>query len=346
VSSPAADVSVPAAGAPSPAPGVSVPATDTPSLSAGTPARPVTYRVGGGATLDLGWTGIAHGQAWPLEQRLRFGIACRAGSTTCALGGGSAGAAFGAPMPLSAGGISVCVVSTLRAPVTGTSDPRSGCGTIELKLASAVFTGATLARPCPRCADDPTPNDGRKEGHCDGGARRDAPCDGESASAVFGTTSSDCPPPAASGIGELAIDLSPLTTGHARRAAATDCVRKVGFRARCFCREQTQPNDCADGTCGPDGRCEHGPVDGACSRAPYRACIPGAAPDECTTDGPCEERRRPCFGEAVEAHGACDPRRPTYVALFCAPPTRAPAVNTTAGLPGPARIVLPLEVAD
>ena len=41
--------------------------------------------------------------------------------------------------------------------------------------------------------------------------------------------------------------------------------------------------------------------------------------------------------------GTCDPATPTYVALFCAGATRAPAVNATAGLPGPARLLPPLE---
>ena len=304
----------------------------------------VTYRVRSGAEVDLGWTGIAHHQPWPSEQRLSFTLDCRSGSTTCAAGGGERGALFSPPIPLSAGGISVCVVNRLREPIGGTADPRSGCGELQLRLTSSVVTAPSLARPCPVCAGDPTPNDGRKDGRCDAGPARGTPCDAQSMSTIFGPTSSDCLPPGSS-VGELAIDLTPLTTGAVRRDAGIDCRRDPGRTGRCFCAGQSQPNACDGGTCGNAEICEEGPADGVCAKAPFRSC--GMASDDCNAGGidggACELHPRPCFGGAIVASGTCNPETPTYVAAFCTPATRAAALNATAGLPGPARLVLPLE---
>jgi hypothetical protein len=117
--------------------------------------------------------------------------------------------------------------------------------------------------------------------------------------------------------------------------------------ARCYCAAQAQPSACIDGPCDATGRCPGGPVDGACSGAPYRGCLPGSGRRECEDRAPgsgeCQASLRPCFGERITATGTCDPETPTYVAVFCTPRTRATALNSAAGLPGPARLVLPLE---
>jgi hypothetical protein len=275
---------------------------------------------------------------------MSMALDCPKDSASCAVGGGARGDLFGAPIPLSAGGISVCVVNRLREPLTGTVDAQRGCGSLALRLTTAVWMGETLARPCPVCAGDRTANDGRKEGRCERGPARAKPCDAHGTSAVFGTTSNDCPPPGSS-VGELAIDLAPLTTGAVRREADVAC-RRAGQDGRCFCPGQLQPNACDTGICDPAETCDGDPVDGVCSKAPFRSCS-HASNDECTADGldggVCEPHRRRCFGPTIAAEGTCDPDTPTYVAVFCAPATRAPALNTTAGLPGPARLVLPLE---
>lgn len=333
------------AAAPPAAPAAS-PTAPAASASPAAARIPVLYSVREGAAVDLGWTGIAHGQPWPAAQRLGFELVCPAGRATCAVEGGEPGAIFGAPVAISAGGIPVCVASRLRAPLAGSVDVESGCGEIRLDLTTAVFMGAELARPCPVCRGDGTAHDGRKDGRCDGGAAPGAPCDAESAKARFGATSNDCPP-AGTSVGELAIDLLPLTTGTLRVEAGTDCKRKrPGLHDACFCAGQPQPNDCDSGACGPREVCEEGPVDGVCSRAPYLTCRPGSGDTECEAAfkgaGVCGIRTRPCFGDAIVASGTCSPTRPTYVAVLCAPATRAPAVNSAAGLPGPARLVLPL----
>jgi hypothetical protein len=321
-------------------------ATPAVALSHPPAAKPtiVTYRVRSGAEVDLGWTGISHDQAWPTEQRVSMALDCPKDSATCAVGGGVRGDLFGSPIALSAGGVSVCVVNRLREPLTGTVDAQRGCGSLEMKLTAAVWMGETLARPCPVCAGDRTANDARKQGHCERGPARGKPCDAQGMSAIFGATANDCAPPGTS-VGELAIDLAPLTTGAVRRDADVDC-RRTGQKARCFCAAQSQSNACDSGTCGAAESCEGGPVDGVCSKAPFRSCT-GASNEDCTANGlaggVCEQHPRRCFGPTIAANGTCDPKTPTYVAVFCAPATRAPALNATAGLPGPARLVLPLE---
>jgi hypothetical protein len=313
------------------------------------PAAPppiVRYRVRAASTIDLGWTGIAHHQPWPGEQRIEFALTCGEGGS-CTVSGGDAGAVFGAPVPLSTGGVPACVVNRLRAPLTGTADPATGCGELRLALTSTVHTAADVAQPCPRCNGDHVPNDGRKQGRCAGGLSSGNACDANSASALFGATSNDCLPSQVSVIGTLAIEFAPLTTGAVRIAAERECrLRRPGLVDHCYCPEQRQPNECSSGSCEANELCE-GPVDGVCSRAPYRSCSLGTGTRECeglvAGTGTCEARIRPCFGDAIAATGSCHRTRPTYVALFCAPATQAPAINASAGLPGPARLRLALE---
>ena len=327
------------------------PAAETPTLSPTAPPSAASratavYRVRAGAEIDLGWTGIAHDQPWPAEQRLRFDLDCTAAGA-CALGGGAPGEIFGAPVPLSSGGIPVCVVNRLREPLGGSVNAASGCGEIRVKLVSSVFTAGNVARPCPACRGDAAPTDGRKDGRCEGGASSGALCDANAVSPLFGSSSNDCLPARTASVGDLTVDLLPMTTGAARLEAMADCKRKQpGPSGRCFCAAQAQANECASGSCGEGETCD-GPFDGVCSEAPFRSCTLGSGDRECGAafpgTGSCVLRTRRCFGNSILAQGACDPAMPTYVAVFCASATQAPAVNSTAGLPGPARLLLPLE---
>ncbi|MCC6765966.1 MAG: hypothetical protein IT293_15010 [Deltaproteobacteria bacterium] len=309
---------------------------------------PVAYRIRPEARADLGWTGIAHDEPWPSEQRLAFALDCGAGGPRCAAVGGRRGDSFGAPIPLSSGGVPACVVNRLRTGVGGSVDPQTGCGELLLHLASAIYTGDEVARPCPACRGDGMPNDGKRDGRCQGGRADGQPCDAQGASSDFGATSNDCEPASAKSAGDLTIDLAPLTTGTAALAATLVCKVSTGKDApRCFCPAQVQANPCVGDRCAADGRCPEGPVDGACSTAPYRDCRPGTGREDCDAvapgSGECRLAERPCFGETITATGRCDPTRPTYVAVFCTPQTRAAALNSSAGLPGPSRLVLPLE---
>ncbi len=309
---------------------------------------PVAYRILPDARADLGWTGIAHDEPWPSEQRLAFALDCGAGGARCAAVGGTHGDFFGAPIPLSSGGVPACVVNRLRTGVGGSVDPKSGCGDLQVHLASTIYTGDEVARPCPVCRDDATPNDRKRDGRCQGGRNDDRPCDAQSVTSHFGTTSTDCEPASDKNAGDLTIDLAPLTTGTATLAATLVCKMTAGTNGpRCFCPAQVQANPCIGDRCAADGQCPEGPVGGTCSTAPYRDCRPGTSREDCEAiapgSGECRVAQRPCFGETITATGRCDPQHPTYVAVFCTPPTRAAALNSSAGLPGPSRLVLPLE---
>ncbi len=324
--------------------------TATPAEGAAAEAKgpvPVVFRVRPEARADLGWTGISHAQAWPAEQRLAFGLDCSAGGERCNAIGGERGAFFGSPIPLSSGGVPACVVNRLRIGVGGSVDPKSGCGDLQIYLMSSIFLGEEVGRPCPVCRDDKTPNDGTRDGRCQGGAIDGKPCDAQGVSTVLGTTSTDCEPVPTKSAGDLTIDLAPLTTGEASLGSTLQCKTGGKDSARCACAAQVQANACMSGRCDGSGTCAGGPVDGVCSKAPYRGCRPGSGREDCEAlvpgSGECRELDRPCFSETITARGQCDPKRPTYVAVFCTPQTRAAGLNSAAGLPGPARLVLPLE---
>jgi hypothetical protein len=309
---------------------------------------PVVFRVRPEARADLGWTGISHGQGWPAEQRLAFALDCSAGGERCAATGGAAGDFFGAPIPLSSGGVPACIVNRLRSGVGGSVDPKTGCGELQLYLTSSVFLGDEVGRPCPVCRADFALNDGEKTGRCQGGGLDGKPCDANGTSTLFGVTSNDCLPSSGKSAGTLTIDLAPLTTGDAALEAKLTCKIGGGKDApRCACAAQVEANACVGQRCDASGHCPEGPIDGVCSKAPYRGCRPGSGRDECAAlqpgTGGCQEVVRPCFGDRIAAQGRCDPKTPTYVAVFCTPQTGAAALNSVAGLPGPSRVVLPLE---
>lgn len=325
--------------------------TPAPSGSATSATRsapaPITFRVRPEARADLGWTGISHGQPWPAEQRLRFALDCSAGGTRCAALGGTRGDYFGAPIPLSSGGVPACIVNRLRTGIGGSVDTKTGCAELSLQLSASIFLGEEIGRPCPVCRDDATANDGARGGTCVGGAAPGKACDAESAG-TLGATSNDCEPSPGKNAGELAIDVTPLTTGSVELTPNLVCKAVVGKDApRCYCAAQAQPNACIGQPCDGTGRCPDGPVDGFCSGAPHRGCMPGTGRADCEDaekgSGECQVSLRPCFGEKITAIGTCHPERPTYVGVFCTPQTKAAALNSSAGLPGPARLVLPLE---
>ncbi len=308
---------------------------------------PITFRIRPDARADLGWTGISHGQPWPAEQRLKFALDCSAGGARCPALGGARGDFFGAPIPLSSGGVPACIVNRLRTGVGGSVDPKTGCGELSLHLSSTIFLGDEVARPCPVCRGDATANDGARGGTCVGGATPGQACDAESAG-TFGATSNDCEPAPGKNAGDLTIDVAPLTTGSVELTPNLTCKAVVGKQApRCYCAAQAQPNACIGAPCDAAGRCPDGPIDGFCGGAPHRGCLPGSGRAECENvekgSGECQVGLRPCFGERITASGTCHPERPTYVAVFCTPQTRAAALNSASGLPGPARLVLPLE---
>jgi len=330
--------------------------TSTPSGSVcEADALSVTVTSLAGSDLDTGWTGIAHNSVSIREASITADLNC-SGNDCTVDGTALVDTVFGAPLPLSSGGVSSCVVNEFREAVTGTYNCESGCAESAVKLRSRVFLVLDADKPCPPCVGDATPNDGVKGGTCDGGKTPGAACDVGGISDLFqdssgappdaGRTSNDCQPNG-SPVGILSIDLNPLTTGTVTVAASENCLSSAFPAGSCYCPGQVQPNACTpDGICPASGLCEQSPPIGQCSGQKFRGCslINGATAD-CEEvfpgAGTCENTLRPCFGSTITRTGQCGTEQGVLAAIFCIPATTAQAINTVAGLPGPGAVTLP-----
>ncbi len=303
-----------------------------------------------GGVLDLGWTGLAHGSPLSTESSVTLPIDCAPGESTCTIDGtGIVDAAAGAPVPISAGGVSACVLNSFRDGVTGTFDCDGGCVDATVPLLSRVFLVVDPAMPCPPCVGDPVPNDGFPGGACEGGTTPGGACDAKGINPRFGTTSNDCLPTGSS-VGELDIDLAPLTTGTTSLAAEVDCLSGDFPAGSCHCANQDQPNSCIpDGVCPPSGVCENGPLDGVCDLQPFRPCQPDSGTQDCDDifpgAGTCIDQPRSCFPSTITRSGACGTEGSVLASVFCSSFTRAAAINTVYGLAGPGAVTAPFRAA-
>ncbi len=308
-----------------------------------------------GSDLDTGWTGIAHNSQAIREAKVTTDLNCT--GNDCQVDGSAlVDTVFGAPLPLSSGGVSSCVVNEFREAITGTYNCESGCSESAVKLRSRVFLVLDQNKPCPPCVGDPTPNDGVKGGTCDGGKTNGAACDVGGISDLFqnaggappdaGSTSNDCQP-TGSPVGILNIDLNPLTTGTVTVAASVNCLQSSFPPGSCYCPGQVQANACIpDGVCPASGVCEQNPPIGVCSGQTFRSCFLTSGP---TTDcedispgaGTCTSQQQPCFGNSITRTGQCGTDEGVLASIFCIPATQAAAINTVAGLPGPGAAQLP-----
>jgi hypothetical protein len=241
--------------------------------------------------LDTGWTGLSHDAKVPTGGRLTLTVSgCAGGSPPCGvcnLSGPVANAGgtpfqnqrcigntatqcddngdcgldgpctfiFGPPLPLAAGGTSVCVINVINGPVTGTVDIEAGTTETSIDLISQVHLGPTIPYPCPLCGVQKCvggANDGTlcgRDSDCPGGAcsalsqcsagpNVGLPCTINGQSATFGDVSLDCPPNPGANIGNLPIPLD-YTSGTQTRtisAAQPLCRNQIAFPgARCFC---------------------------------------------------------------------------------------------------------------
>ena len=395
-----------------PSPGTSSSGGTLTPTPTGSPQCPVAGEVestaGTQKVLDTGWTGLAHNQTVIQDGKLTFTVSCNSTTKpcgTCNVGGpiqnlkadqgdinahrcandtsikcsgdpdcgtGKCQFFFGAPLPLSAGGVSTCVTNQISGAVTGTANVESGAFHSTLNLTSRVYNGIETALPCPVCNGDATVNDGQKGGTCSGGPRNGQPCDGNGRSPIpsFGTTSFDCPPNPGALITALSIALDGSSGTETRTLGASSPVCSAAPSKKCFCPSDgqvTQPNACIDDTGVPgdgtlcqadsgsanEGHCTEGPIDTHCQIETFRGCL---VPADCPASGDsCISEARPCYLDngtgSVTAVGHPDPpdasgiANPTFAALFCVGKTNA-AVNAAAGLPGLGRIELPLQTKE
>ncbi len=201
-------------------------------------------------------------------------------------GGGECSCFFGPPLPLAAAGVSTCVVNEIVAELDGLADIGSGDSTTVVSNAAKVHTGGdgTLQRPCPVCVGDTTPNDGNRNGTCDGGDRDGQPCDENGRSESFGGgLSYDCQPDPltnATGTGlQLALE---LTSGTTELEQNITCGGALGA-FDCWCR--TCVNDTTIG-CNSAQDCVDAGVGGTCGDAGEPQTAPNACNDAtCTASG-------------------------------------------------------------
>ena len=138
----------------------------------------------------------------------------------------------------------------------------------------------------------------------------------------------------------------------------TDCAAEGTGTCQRLAQGSPNANQCSDGVCIDDGSgegvCESGPTTSFCDGALRASGEPFVA---CQTDFDCQStdcgpvpcgdcsltRDRRCFLDPITASGIADPEFPAGAATFCIPPTASVAINSVAGLPGPARVVNQLQ---
>ena len=166
----------------------------------------------------MGWTGISHNQGIVEGSQIFICLQdCDLSTNPICTGTGPTGkgtindTTFGPPLPLSTGGVPVCVINEYRGDVTLVSANLStGDIVLNVPLTSKVHQGATVTVPCPICNGDATVgasgtyvNCGPNNTTCTQGAA--CTVDGLSG---LGNTSTVCLPNPGNNIGNLKINLN------------------------------------------------------------------------------------------------------------------------------------------
>src|SRR5262245_58383205 len=256
-----------------------------------------------GSDLDNGWTGSSHN--FPIIQgsTLKYCLSnCDVTGDTLCDGSGTTGdgslngPTFGAPLPLLASGVPVCVINRYQEPtITSTFDLASGVGSGQINLFSDVYLTNNSGEVCPRCNPDTAPSSPEdaigKRGKCSSTARAGA----GTACTIEGQVkvtlgagnqqyflSSACIPAQSQNTASLDIRL-PLTTGQAPPL--------VGPLP---CPDSAGPQT-SDDACGAGGTCTEGACTGsACVSGSGTSCIDpkGGISQACCYNS----QQTPCFG--------------------------------------------------
>lgn len=205
---------------------------------------------------------------------------------------------LGPPQAAVYGGIPLCVLNEIAAPVSGTLDLTTGAAAASLALRTRIHPFGTLAQPCPTCV----------AGLCTDGPRSGLSCTAQGTDRT-GPLSLDCPPHPGSLAGAFSLDF-PLTTDVQSRSitAASPTCRQTGYSSfRCLC---DTCNNAAQESCAAHVDCPaSGGAPGICGG---RRCIGGSEEGK-----PCNQ----CLGGAN--HGGP-----------CASPTACPGGTCLPGCAG------------
>jgi hypothetical protein len=306
-----------------------------------------------GTDLDVGWTGVSHNQNFPVAPS----AALKACATTCGAGGDSPcdleaqtgpgspnGETFGAPLPLVAANVALCLLQRWNGNPTGTIDPQTGETTLQVNLTSGVHL-TPQGKVCPRCTN----------GQCDSGANEGRACTVDSTITVAQAIgdkvynlSSNCPPDPAALVAPLDIRL-PMTTATATLAGPKPCAAVGGVTQ--------QDDNCGAGGCGANNCTGDACVSmGTDPSTGNPICIDskgGLSQNCCNSD-----TARPCFptagGGQIVRTGKPGPPAPPFpdqtypktgnavlTAVFCVPATGNQSIDATNG-PGPGALILPV----
>ena len=297
-----------------------------------------------GTDLDNGWTGTSHNFPVVSNSELRVCLTgCGATSNPqCAEDEAQTavvnGATFGAPLPLLAAGIPVCVVNNFGNPkITGfTADISSGTANGTVNLQSRIFlTSSTLV--CPRCSGAKVGD----AGTCDSGAQQGRACVtsgivtvANAAGNKLYTLSPDCAP-GGTAAGTIPISL-PVTTGTSTLGGSPPCPGQTSL---------TKPG------CGDCGTVCKGPACNSMNAAGQCIDIKGGISQNCCANDP----TTPCFTDPIVRTGSTAPPTPpfpdatypkagnlTVVATYCEATSGSTLVDISTGLPGPGALVLPV----
>ncbi len=220
--------------------------------------------------LDIGWPGFAHDISAPFMGRLTLALAgcqgappscgqCSASGPVANAGGGAfanrrcadqtwvecasdgdctaAGASgpcrffLGPPVSTNIGGISVCSLTEITGPVTGTVDVAAGSAAVTIPFSLIQKNFAALpasSEPCPPCTG----------GTCNGGPRDGMPCVVHGHSTLFDDdVSFDCPPDDGGMVVSTPLVLQASTSGEVRQlsAASPNCRTAPNNNRKCMC---------------------------------------------------------------------------------------------------------------
>jgi hypothetical protein len=309
-----------------------------------------------GNDLDNGWTGISQNFAVTPNGSLNVCLSeCDTSSDTECTANGPVGdqtingPVFGAPLPLLASNVPVCVVNRFNEDITGTANFATGDINLRVTLLSDVFF-TDSSEVCPRCSAN---------NRCSSGARQGQPCTTDATLVVAEglgnktyNLSEDCPP-LGNPVATLNIVFDPLTSGQADALVGpTPCTRPKGTPPGV----NPQPNDCAGQGCG--AQC----TGNACAtmvpdptNPSQMVCVDnkGGISQLCCNGN----TTTPCFplenGGTLTRNGRAEAPAPAFpdttfpksgtgvlAATFCEAATGTNTIDTTTGLPGPAALLL------
>ncbi|HIF64614.1 MAG TPA: hypothetical protein EYQ35_10750, partial [candidate division UBP10 bacterium] len=209
---------------------------------------------------------------------------------------------FGSPLPLSSGGVPVCVTTYFSDDIVGTANPSTGQGEATASLRSRVHLGLTSDQPCPRCGhlnDNPEVGDNFL---CDGGPHDGLACTVGGFSPKFGGVSFDCPPDVTSNVSGqgLAIIFPRVTTRTDSQTAEISCTPPYNhggfFSGKCTHDPLNASINCTTDTecqaLHPKSTCGFNCHCGFCATA----SAPQGDPDQpCFNDGQCLEVGSSCI---------------------------------------------------